>query len=216
VSCAQCPAIAPEWEDPAGVPISAILLGGRRASIVPLAFESRDWQHGVFLGSIMSSELTAAAVGEVGKLRFDPMAMLPFLGYDMADYFAYWLSLGRRSDVKLPQVFYVNWFRKDENGKFMWPGFGENSRVLAWIFGRLTGQGDAVETPIGLMPPAGPGGIDIDGLDVSSETMAKLLEVDAEGWLAQLPQIREHYAKFGDKLPDELRAELEALERGLA
>jgi phosphoenolpyruvate carboxykinase (GTP) len=215
VSCAQCPAIAPEWEDPAGVPISAILLGGRRASIVPLAFESRDWQHGVFLGSIMSSELTAAAVGEVGKLRFDPMAMLPFLGYDMADYFGYWLTLGRRSDVKLPQVFYVNWFRKDEDGKFMWPGFGENSRVLAWIFGRLTGHSEAVQTPIGLMPTVGPGGIDIDGLDVSSETMAKLLEVDADGWLAQLPQIREHYAKFGDKLPDELQAELEAMERGL-
>jgi phosphoenolpyruvate carboxykinase (GTP) len=215
VSCAQCPAIAPEWEDPAGVPISAILLGGRRASIVPLAFESRDWQHGVFLGSIMSSELTAAAVGEVGKLRFDPMAMLPFLGYDMADYFAYWLRLGRRTDVKLPQVFYVNWFRKDADGKFMWPGFGENSRVLAWIFGRLTGHSEAVQTPIGLMPTVGPGGIDIDGLDVSSETMAKLLEVDAEGWLAQLPQIREHYAKFGETLPDELQAELEAMQRGL-
>ncbi len=216
VRCAQCPAIAPEWEDPSGVPISAILLGGRRASVVPLVHEARDWEHGVFLGSIMASEMTAAAVGEVGKLRFDPMAMLPFLGYHMADYFAYWLRVGQREGAKLPRVFYVNWFRKDEDGKFMWPGFGENSRVLAWIFGRLTGDSDAVQTAIGLVPPSGEGGIDTAGLEISDETMAKLLEVDAEGWTAQIPQMREHYAKFGDRIPAELTAELDALEQRLS
>ena len=215
VACAQCPSIAAEWQDPSGVPISAILLGGRRATIVPLVCEAHDFAHGVFLGSIMSSEMTAAAVGEVGKLRFDPMAMLPFLGYHMGDYFGYWLTIGQREDVKLPKFFYVNWFRKDENGKFMWPGFGENSRVLAWIFGRLTGDAEAVETPIGLLPPSGEGGIDTDGLDLSPDTMAKLLEVDAEGWIAQLPQIKAHYAKFGDKLPAELHAQLGLLERRL-
>jgi phosphoenolpyruvate carboxykinase (GTP) len=198
------------------VPISAILLGGRRATVVPLVHEARDWEHGVFLGSIMASEMTAAAVGEVGKLRFDPMAMLPFLGYHMADYFAYWLSVGQREGAKLPRVFYVNWFRKDEDGKFMWPGFGENSRVLAWIFGRLTGDSDAVQTAIGLVPPAGEGGIDTTGLEISDETMTRLLEVDAEGWTAQIPQMREHYAKFGDRLPAELAAELEALEQRLS
>ncbi len=214
VACAQCPSIAPEWQDPAGVPISGILLGGRRATIVPLVFEAHDFEHGVFLGSIMSSEMTAAAVGEVGKLRFDPMAMLPFLGYHMGDYFAYWLTIGRRKDVELPKFFYVNWFRKDEDGKFMWPGFGENSRVMAWIVRRLTGKAEAVETPIGLLPASGE--INTDGLDVSAETMAQLLEIDAEGWIAQLPQIRAHYAKFGDKLPPELHAQLDSLERRLA
>jgi phosphoenolpyruvate carboxykinase (GTP) len=215
VTCGQCPSIAPEWQDPSGVPISAILLGGRRASIVPLVFEAHDFDHGVFLGSIMSSEMTAAAVGEVGKLRFDPMAMLPFLGYHMGDYFAYWLTIGQRKDVKLPKFFYVNWFRKGEDGRFLWPGFGENSRVLAWIFGRLTGDAEAVETPIGLLPPTGEGGIETDGLGISAESMAKLLEVDAAGWSAQLPQIRAHYAKFGDKLPAELHAQLDSLERRL-
>ncbi len=215
VACAQCPSIAPEWEDPKGVPISAMLFGGRRATVVPLVHEARDWEHGVFLGSIMSSEMTAAAVGEVGKLRFDPMAMLPFCGYHMADYFAYWLRIGHREGVKLPRVFYVNWFRKDESGKFLWPGFGENSRVLAWIFGRVTGDSDAVDTPIGLVPPIGERGIDVEGLDISTETMSKLLDVDRDGWRAQLPQMKEHYAGFGDRLPDELHAQLEALERRL-
>ena len=215
VSAAQCPSIAPEWEDPKGVPISAIMFGGRRATVVPLVHEARDWEHGTFLGSIMSSETTAAQAGQVGKLRFDPMAMLPFCGYHMGDYFAHWLAVGRREGVKLPLIFYVNWFRKDEDGKFMWPGFGENSRVLAWIFGRVIGGAQAVETPIGLVPPAGPGGIDTDGLDVSEEMMAKLLEVDPEQWALQLPQIKEHYAEFGDKLPAELRDQLQALEQRL-
>jgi len=212
---AQCPSIAPEWEDPRGVPISAILFGGRRSTIVPLVHEARDWEHGVFLGSIMSSETTAAEAAQVGKLRFDPMAMLPFCGYHMGDYFGHWLQVARREGAKMPRIFYVNWFRKDEDGKFMWPGYGENSRVLAWVFGRVAGRAEAVQTPIGLLPPTGAGGIDLDGLDVSDATMAKLLEVDREGWAAQLPQMREHYAGFGDRLPAELRAQLQELEQRL-
>jgi phosphoenolpyruvate carboxykinase (GTP) len=212
---AQCPSIADEWEDPKGVPIDAMLFGGRRSTVVPLVYEARDWEHGVFLGSTMSSETTAAAAGKVGRLRWDPMAMLPFCGYHMADYFGYWLELGRREEAKLPRIFHVNWFRKDEAGKFLWPGFGENSRVLAWIFRRCQGKADAVETAIGLLPPPGDGGIEIAGLDVSEEAMAQLLEVDAEGWKDQLPQMREHYAEFGEKLPAELRAQLEALEQRL-
>jgi len=212
----QCPSIAPEWEDPKGVPISAIMFGGRRATVVPLVHEARDWEHGVFLGSIMSSETTAAQAGQVGKLRFDPMAMLPFCGYHMGDYFGHWLKVAKREGAQMPRVFYVNWFRKDEDGRFMWPGFGENSRVLAWIFGRVTGDAEAVETAIGLVPPPGDGGIDTDGLDVSAATLAKLLEVDADGWTAQLPQIKAHYAEFGDKLPEALRAQLSALEQRLS
>jgi phosphoenolpyruvate carboxykinase (GTP) len=215
VPCAQCPSMADEWEDPKGVPISAIMFGGRRATVVPLVHEARDWEHGTFMGSIMSSETTVAQAGEVGKLRFDPMAMLPFCGYHMGDYFGHWLNVAKREDAQMPRVFYVNWFRKDENGKFMWPGFGENSRVLAWIFGRLTGESAAVETAIGLVPPLGEGGINTDGLDVSPETMAKLLEVDHEGWAAQLPQMKEHYAAFGDKLPDEMAQQLADLEQRL-
>ncbi|HWD76422.1 MAG TPA: phosphoenolpyruvate carboxykinase (GTP) [Solirubrobacteraceae bacterium] len=215
VPCAQCPSMAEEWEDPKGVPISAIMFGGRRATIVPLVHEARDWEHGTFMGSIMSSETTAAQAGQVGKLRFDPMAMLPFCGYHMGDYFAHWLRVAGRDGVQMPRVFYVNWFRKDDDGKFMWPGFGENSRVLAWIFRRITGEARAEETAIGLVPPLGDGGIDTDDLDVSPETMARLLEIDTEGWLAQLPQMKQHYAKFGDKLPRELHAQLDALERRL-
>ncbi|HWE10075.1 MAG TPA: phosphoenolpyruvate carboxykinase (GTP) [Solirubrobacteraceae bacterium] len=217
VLCAQCPSMAPEWEDPAGVPISAILVGGRRATIVPLVHEARDWEHGTFLGSIMSSETTVAQAGQVGKLRFDPMAMLPFCGYHMGDYFAHWLGVARKTDppAQMPKVFYVNWFRKDDDGKFMWPGFGENSRVLAWIFRRVTGDAKAQETAIGLVPPLGEGGIDTDGLDISEETMARLLEVDTEGWLAQLPQIKQHYAEFGEKLPSQLHAQLDELEQRL-
>jgi phosphoenolpyruvate carboxykinase (GTP) len=211
----QCPSIAPEWEDPAGVPIAAILFGGRRPSVVPLIHEARDWEHGVFLGSIMSSETTAAAGGAIGTLRFDPMAMLPFCGYHMADYWAHWLKIGRRDGATLPKVFTVNWFRKDEDGKFLWPGYGENSRVLAWVFGRCAGTAPAVETAIGLVPPAD-GGIDVAGLDVSAEAMARLLEVDPDGWKAQLPQMQEHYAKFGDRLPAALRAQLDALEQRLS
>jgi len=215
IAARRCPSMAPEWEDPAGVPISAILFGGRRASIVPLVHEATSWQHGTFIGSIMSSETTVAQAGEVGKLRFDPMAMLPFLGYHMGDYFGHWLRVGNREGAQLPKVFYVNWFRKGEDGRFLWPGFGENSRVLAWIVGRLTGESEAVETAIGLVPPIGEGGIDTDGLEVSDETMAQLLEVDAEGWLSQLPQMRDHYATFGEHLPEELAAQLDALESRL-
>jgi len=215
VAIAQTPSIAPEWDDPAGIPISAILFGGRRGTVVPLVHEATDWEHGVFLGSTMSSETTAAQAGAVGQLRFDPMAMLPFCGYNMADYFAHWLEIGRREGAQLPKIFYVNWFRRDEDGKFLWPGFGENSRVLAWIFRRCGGAGEAVQTPIGLLPPIGEGGIETEGLDITEEQMAKLLEVDVELWREQLPQMHEHYARFGERLPAELRAQMQALEQRL-
>jgi phosphoenolpyruvate carboxykinase (GTP) len=211
---AQDPAIAPEWEDPKGVPIDAMLFGGRRSRVVPLVTEAFDWAHGVFLGSGMSSEKTAAAAGTVGELRFDPFAMLPFCGYNMADYFAHWLEMGRREGAQLPRIFYVNWFRKDEDGSFLWPGFGENSRVLAWLFARSAGHGEATQTPIGLIPPVGKEGIDTQGLEVSEQAMAALLRVDAEEWKAQLPQFREHLAKF-ERLPQELHDQLEALEARL-
>jgi phosphoenolpyruvate carboxykinase (GTP) len=209
----QCPSIAPEWEDPAGVPIDAMLFGGRRATVVPLVTEAFDWKHGVFMGATMSSEKTAAAAGTVGELRFDPFAMLPFCGYHMADYFSHWLSIGAREGAQLPKLFYVNWFRKDDDGKFLWPGFGENSRVLEWVFRRCDDAADAEDTPIGRVPARG--AIDTEGLSVSEEDMADLLEVDPEQWRAQLPQVREHLARFGDRLPDELRAELAALEERL-
>jgi phosphoenolpyruvate carboxykinase (GTP) len=208
---AQDPAIAPEWEDPAGVPIDAMLFGGRRSTVVPLVTEARDWEHGVFLGATMSSEKTAAATGTVGELRFDPFAMLPFCGYNMGDYFAHWLKVGRREGAKLPKIFYVNWFRKGADGRFLWPGFGENSRVLAWVFARCAGRGAAEETPIGLTPPVGGDGIDTHGLEVSEADMAELLRVEVDEWSEQLPQIREHLAKF-DRLPPELHAQLGALE----
>ncbi|HSS34358.1 MAG TPA: phosphoenolpyruvate carboxykinase (GTP) [Solirubrobacterales bacterium] len=209
----QCPSIAPEWEDPAGVPIDAFLFGGRRATVVPLVQEAFDWEHAVFMGATMSSETTAAAAGAVGQLRFDPMAMLPFCGYNMADYFAHWLKLGKQEGVELPRVFYVNWFRKDADGKFLWPGFGENSRVLEWVFRRCEGTAEAVETPIGLLPAEGQ--IDTSGLEISDEAMADLLSVDVDLVKAQLPQVQEHLAKFGDKLPAEVSAQLEALEARL-
>ncbi|PZR68115.1 MAG: phosphoenolpyruvate carboxykinase (GTP) [Solirubrobacterales bacterium] len=210
----QDPAIAPEWEDSVGVPIDAMLFGGRRSTVVPLVREAFDWAHGVFLGSIMSSETTAAAAGAVGKLRLDPFAMLPFCGYHMADYFAHWLSVGERGDAdKLPKIFYVNWFRKAADGHWLWPGYGENSRVLAWIFRRCQGEAEAVETPVGLLPT--PESIEVSGLDVSEEDLRMLLEVDADEWQGELPSIQEHYAKFGDRLPDELRRQLAALEQGL-
>jgi phosphoenolpyruvate carboxykinase (GTP) len=215
VAIEQCPSVAPEWDDPAGVPIDAILFGGRRASVVPLVYEARDWEHGVFLGSTMASEKTAAAAGNVGELRFDPMAMLPFCGYNMADYFGHWLEIGRREGAKLPGIYYVNWFRKDDDGKFLWPGFKENARVLAWIFRRREGKADAVETEIGLVPPIGEGGIDTSGLEISEEQMTQLLAVDPDAWRQQMPQTREHYARFGDRLPREMRAQLEQLEKRL-
>jgi phosphoenolpyruvate carboxykinase (GTP) len=205
----QCPSIAPEWEDPAGVPIDAFLFGGRRATVVPLVQEAFDWEHAVFMGATMSSEKTAAATGNVGELRFDPMAMLPFCGYNMADYFAHWLKLGKKEGVDLPRVFYVNWFRKDADGKFLWPGFGENSRVLEWVFRRCEGTADAVETPIGLLPAEGE--INTEGLDIPDTAMDELLSVDAGLLREQLPQIEEHFEKFGERLPHKLRKQLDLL-----
>jgi phosphoenolpyruvate carboxykinase (GTP) len=208
------PIIAPEWEDPDGVPISAILFGGRRSSVIPLVTEALNWEHGVFLGSIMASETTAAAAGAVGRLRRDPFAMLPFMGYHVGDYLRHWLDSGAATDpAKLPRMFYVNWFRKDGNGKFLWPGFGENSRVLEWVFERCAGRGEAVATPIGLLPP--PSAIPTEGLDVSRDDLAELLRVDVEDWLAEIPSIREHYAGYGDKVPVELHRQLEALQQRL-
>jgi phosphoenolpyruvate carboxykinase (GTP) len=211
----QCPSIASEWEDPAGVPISAILFGGRRRSTVPLVTQAYDWEHGVFLGSIMASETTAAQQGAVGKLRFDPMAMLPFCGYNMADYFAHWLSIGKSTDAsKLPQIFFVNWFRRDDDGRFLWPGYGENSRVLKWVFERVNGSAGAVETAIGLLPKHG--GLDTTGLDVSDDDLTTLLSVDADGWRHAIPQIREHFAQFGDSIPASLQLAVDTLEQNLA
>ena len=215
VPAAQNPAVAPEWDGPRGVPISAILLGGRRASVVPLVFEAYDWSHGVFLGSIMASETTTAAVGAVGKLRRDPFAMLPFCGYNMADYWSHWLSFAERGDPgKLPRIFYVNWFRKDDDGRFLWPGFGENSRVLEWVVDRCAGRGEALSTPIGWLPP--PGAIDIDGLDISSDDMTKLLAVDRDGWKNEIPLVAEYYATFGERLPAALTRQLDELRGRLA
>jgi len=211
---AQDPAIASEWEDPNGVPISAILFGGRRASVVPLVYEAFDWAHGVFLGAIMASETTAAATGAVGMLRRDPFAMLPFCGYNMADYWAHWLSFRDRMDeAKLPRVFYVNWFRKDADGRWLWPGFGDNSRVLEWIFERCSGRAEAVESPIGYLPA--PGVIDLEGLDISKEDMTELLRVDRDEWRAELPPIAEYFAEFEERLPPALSDQLEGLKRRL-
>jgi phosphoenolpyruvate carboxykinase (GTP) len=210
----QCPVISSEWENTAGVPISAILFGGRRATVVPLVNEALSWQHGTFLGSIMSSETTAAAAGKVGALRYDPFAMLPFCGYHMGDYFGHWLEIGRRAGAKLPKMYYVNWFRKDADGKFLWPGYGENSRVLKWVFERVTGTAKAVDTPIGRLPA--PGSLDLSGLKISEAAMAEVLKVDVEGWTNELPQMKEHLAKFGAKLPQGIRDELAALEQRLA
>ena len=210
----QCPCIAAEWEDPAGVPIDAFLFGGRRATVVPLVTEAFDWEHGTFLGATMSVETTAAASGEVGQLRFDPMAMLPFCGYNMADYFAHWLKIGREADSeKLPKVFLVNWFRKDEDGSFLWPGYGENSRVLEWVFRRCDGEGETVETPLGLLPAQGE--LNTEGLKLDDAALSELLSVDPEALRGQLPQVEEFLAKFGDRLPDELRGQFESLKTRL-
>jgi phosphoenolpyruvate carboxykinase (GTP) len=211
----QCPSIAPEWQDPAGVPISAILFGGRRATNVPLVTEAFDWKHGTFLGSIMSSEKTAAAAGTVGELRFDPFAMLPFCGYNMGDYFAHWLEIGQATAAEnLPKLFWVNWFRKGDDGSFLWPGFGDNARVLKWVVERLEGTGDSVDTAIGRVPT--PEALDTDGLDIDDATLATLLSVDNEAWRAEIPQIEAHFAKIGERLPTDLRDELQELEKRLA
>ena len=211
----QCPSIAPEWQDPKGVPISAILFGGRRRTTVPLVTQAFDWNHGVFLGSIMASETTAAAGGAVGKLRFDPMAMLPFCGYNMADYFKHWLQVGTKTEAsKLPQIFFVNWFRRDEDGRFMWPGYGENSRVLKWVFERLNGTAEADKTAIGYLPNAT--SLDTTGMQINEADLQAITSVDVDGWREAVPQIRDHYAAFGDRLPNELATALDALESSLS
>jgi len=211
----QCPSIAPEWQDPSGVPISAILFGGRRRTTVPLVTQAFDWDHGVFLGSIMASETTAAAGGAVGKLRFDPMAMLPFCGYNMADYFSHWLSVGSKtSAAKLPQIFFVNWFRRDNDGRFLWPGYGENSRVLKWIFERLEGKADARKTAIGFLPATD--SLDTEGLSINTADLEAITSLDTDGWREAVPQIREHFAVFGDRLPAKLHDSLNSLESALA
>jgi phosphoenolpyruvate carboxykinase (GTP) len=210
----QCPVIAPEWQDPKGVPIDAILFGGRRAGVVPLVTEAFNWEHGTFLGATASSETTAAAAGKVGQLRRDPMAMLPFCGYHMGDYFAHWLKIGASSQPsKLPKICYVNWFRQDERGKFLWPGYGENSRVLKWIFQRCDEKVGARDTAIGRVPE--PADLDTQGLDLPAANLAKLLNVDVEGWLAEVPLIKEHFAQFGSHLPEAMNRELEGLAKRL-
>ena len=213
VSAAQCPAIAGEWEDLQGVPISAILFGGRRATVVPLVNEANSWNQGTFFGSIVASEKTAAASGSIGELRRDPMAMLPFCGYNMADYWQHWITMGKQDGAKMPGIYYVNWFRKDQEGGFIWPGFGENSRVLEWIFNRCEGTAEAVETPIGRLPTLD--GLNFSGLDLSQDDIATLLKVDVEGWLSEIPMIEEYYSSFGDHVPSELWQELQLLKEQL-
>ncbi|MHB8852403.1 MAG: phosphoenolpyruvate carboxykinase (GTP) [Ignavibacteriaceae bacterium] len=207
----QCPVIDPAWESPRGVPISAILFGGRRAKVVPLVYEALNWQHGIFMGSIVSSETTAAATGKVGKVRHDPFAMLPFCGYNMGDYFAHWLKIGNKAEVsKLPKIFFINWFRKDDNGEFLWPGYGENIRVLKWIFDRTNDKESAIKTPIGYLPKLD--SIDISDMDFPAENLRELLRIDNELWLEDAKDIREFYSIFGKKLPNELLKEVEMLE----
>ncbi|MBQ30712.1 MAG: phosphoenolpyruvate carboxykinase (GTP) [Acidimicrobiaceae bacterium] len=214
VPAAQCPSIAPAWEDPAGVPISAILFGGRRATTVPLVSEALDWEHGVFLGSVMSSEKTAAAAGAIGQVRRDPFAMLPFCGYNFGDYFQHWLDIGKRRGAKLPRLFYVNWFRKDDQGRFIWPGFGENARVLKWVLDRVADTVEAVETPIGMVPKTED--LDVGGLDLTADALEALLAVDAGEWRSELALIQEHYASIGERLPNEMRLQLDRLADRLA
>lgn len=210
----QDPAIAPEWEDPAGVPIDAILFGGRRANTIPLVFQSKSWDHGVFLGSIMASETTAAAAGAVGNLRRDPFAMLPFCGYNFGDYFAHWLTFAKKyGEASLPKIFYVNWFRKGDDGRWLWPGYGENSRVLEWVFERSAGRGEAIDTAIGYVPT--PNAIDRQGLAVSDQDMRELLAVNADEWRAEVPLIREHLAQFKSRTPDRLKELTNELESAL-
>ncbi len=210
----QCPTLAAEYDDPNGVPLDAILFGGRRKTTIPLVTEARDWTHGTFMGATLSSETTAAAVGAVGVVRRDPMAMLPFIGYDAGDYFSHWISMAKNNDEsKFPKIFYVNWFRRDEDGGFLWPGFGENSRILKYVIERVEGKVEAAETPIGLVPA--PSAIDTDGLDVTEEQLAKALAVDVDEWKAEVPQINEWFEKFGDKLPAVLWTELDGLKARL-
>jgi phosphoenolpyruvate carboxykinase (GTP) len=212
---AQCPIVAPEFDDPNGVPISAIFFGGRRASTIPLVTESRDWQHGVFMGATVSSETTAAAKGKVGVVRRDPMAMLPFIGYHAGDYLQHWIDTGKSADAtKLPKIFYVNWFRRGDDKRFLWPGFGENSRVLKWAIERIEGKASAVETPIGFVPTAAD--LDTDGLTADEADINESLSVDVDEWRAELPLIEEWFDKIGDKVPTSLRDELAAMKQRLA
>jgi phosphoenolpyruvate carboxykinase (GTP) len=212
----QCPSIAPEWEDPNGVPISAILIGGRRPSTIPLVNESFDWKHGIFLGSIMGSEITAATISsKIGQVRRDPFAMLPFIGYNATDYLAHWLSIGEATDEsKLPKIFYVNWFRKSPEGKFLWPGYGDNSRVLKWIVQRVSGEIGAQETPIGYLPRKED--LDVSGLELKPGALDELLKVDNEGWKGEVESIKEYYATYGGKLPKEMYRQLDALVQRIA
>ncbi len=211
----QCPILAPEYDDPAGVPISAILFGGRRKTTIPLVAEARDWVHGVYMGATLSSETTAAAAGKVGVVRRDPMAMLPFIGYHGGDYFRHWIEMGKGTGdaALLPKIYYVNWFRRGDDGRFLWPGFGENSRVLKWIVERLEGTAAAIETPVGHVPTAD--ALDVAGLDLSPADLEAVLRVDADEWRAEIPQVAEWFASFGDKLPGVLWAELDALKARL-
>jgi phosphoenolpyruvate carboxykinase (GTP) len=214
VPAAQCPTIAPNWEDPTGVPIDAILFGGRRATNVPLVTESFDWAHGVFMGATMSSEKTAAAEGTVGELRRDPFAMLPFCGYNMADYWGHWLKIGSfTSPERLPRIYSVNWFRRDADGRFIWPGFGDNSRVLEWIIRRIEGQADAVETPIGRLPVLSE--MDLDGVDITEADLEELFRLDPESWMAEADLTEEYFAQFDDRVPTELRDQLQGLRNRL-
>ncbi|HSA39087.1 MAG TPA: phosphoenolpyruvate carboxykinase domain-containing protein, partial [Mycobacterium sp.] len=211
----QCPTLAPEWETPEGVPISAILFGGRRKTTVPLVTQAHDWQHGVFIGSTIGSEQTAAAEGKVGAVRRDPMAMLPFIGYNVGDYFQHWINIGKNSDEsKLPKVFFVNWFRRGDDGRFLWPGFGENSRVLKWVIERIEGSGEGASTPIGVVPTAAD--LDLNGLDVTLADVEEALKVDADEWRAELPLIQEWFDFVGDKLPTGIKDEFDALKQRLA
>jgi phosphoenolpyruvate carboxykinase (GTP) len=215
----QCPILAPEYDDPKGVPISAIFFGGRRKETIPLVTESRDWVHGTFMGATLSSETTAAATGQVGVVRRDPMAMLPFIGYNAGDYFQHWINIGKDADAtKLPRIFYVNWFRREQlpdgsSGSFLWPGFGENSRVLKWAIERIEGKAAAVETPIGHVPT--PESLDVEGLDLTADQLEQALAVNPEDWKAEIPQIEEWFAKFGEQLPTQLRVELDGLKHRL-
>ncbi len=210
----NCPCISPEFENPQGVPISAIVFGGRRAKTAPLVYQARDWNHGVFVGATMASETTAAAAGAVGVVRRDPMAMKPFVGYNMADYFGHWIEMGEKMDAdKAPKIFHVNWFRKDDEGNFLWPGFGDNMRVLLWILDRCAGKADAVESPIGLLPTAD--GIDTTGLSISKEQLAELLSVDKKVWMEDVENQEQYFAQFGDRLPKEIKEELETLKNNL-
>jgi phosphoenolpyruvate carboxykinase (GTP) len=204
--------IDPAWEDPQGVPISGIIFGGRRSRVVPLVYEAFNWQHGVFTGASVSSEMTAAAKGEIGKLRHDPFAMLPFCGYNMGDYFAHWLAMGKgRDPAHLPRIFHVNWFRKDEQGRFLWPGFGDNIRVLKWMFERTDEEAPAVKTPIGWVPKT----LDLHGLDITSHAFERLLAIDPSEWRNEAAGLQEYFTLFGDKLPPEIQEELLSLKQRL-